>query len=52
MRVVAEGVETAGQLSELRRMGCDVVQGYYLAKPQPAADVLALLSLDSVEPVS
>src|SRR5689334_19270628 len=36
MRVVAEGVETAAQLAELQRMGCDVVQGYYLAKPSPA----------------
>jgi diguanylate cyclase (GGDEF)-like protein len=52
MRVVAEGVETAAQLSELRRMGCDIVQGYYLARPAPAEDLGALLSLDAVEPVS
>jgi diguanylate cyclase (GGDEF)-like protein len=47
MRVVAEGVETAAQLTELRRMGCDVVQGYYLAMPAPAEDVRALLSLEA-----
>ena len=43
MRVVAEGVETAGQLSELRRIGCDVVQGWYIARPAPAEEVAELL---------
>jgi EAL domain-containing protein (putative c-di-GMP-specific phosphodiesterase class I) len=35
--VVAEGVETAEQLAYLRTAGCDRVQGYYFAKPMPAA---------------
>ena len=39
MRVVAEGVETAAQLSFLREAGCDVVQGYLYSRPVPA-DVL------------
>ena len=43
MRVVAEGVETAAQLSELRRIGCDVVQGWYIARPAPAEEVEELL---------
>lgn len=35
MRVVAEGVETQGQFDHLTTMGCDVIQGYLLAKPMP-----------------
>jgi EAL domain-containing protein (putative c-di-GMP-specific phosphodiesterase class I) len=31
--VVAEGVETATQLEFLRRLGCDTVQGYFIAQP-------------------
>jgi diguanylate cyclase (GGDEF)-like protein/PAS domain S-box-containing protein len=30
---VAEGIETAGQLRELRRLGCDLGQGYLLSHP-------------------
>ena len=33
LRVVAEGVETPDQLAELKRLGCDAVQGYLLARP-------------------
>jgi diguanylate cyclase (GGDEF)-like protein len=33
LRVVAEGVETSGQLAILRSLGCDVSQGYYLHRP-------------------
>jgi EAL domain-containing protein (putative c-di-GMP-specific phosphodiesterase class I) len=36
-RVVAEGVETIAQLDALRDIGCDMAQGYALARPQPAA---------------
>ncbi|MBT0770940.1 bifunctional diguanylate cyclase/phosphodiesterase [Kineosporia sp. J2-2] len=35
MRVVAEGVETAEQAGLLGSMGCDVLQGWLIAKPQP-----------------
>ena len=34
--VVAEGVETEGQLNLLRNAGCDLVQGYYFSHPLPA----------------
>ena len=40
---VAEGVETAGQLSELRTLGCDSAQGFLFSHPVAAAEVEALL---------
>ena len=46
MDVIAEGVETAEQLAELRRLGCDMAQGFYLARPQPAPDIAELLAAD------
>ena len=36
IEVVAEGVESAGQLECLRGMGCDLIQGYHLSKPLTA----------------
>ncbi len=33
MRLVAEGVETAAELEALRDLGCDLLQGYYFARP-------------------
>jgi EAL domain-containing protein (putative c-di-GMP-specific phosphodiesterase class I) len=44
MRAVAEGVETEGQLRALRELGCPLVQGYFLARPQPADQVVHRLS--------
>ena len=41
--VVAEGIETEEQLLQLQEMGCDLGQGYLLARPQAAADVCLLL---------
>ena len=36
--MIAEGVETAEQLTALREMGCDMVQGYYFSPPRPAVE--------------
>jgi len=41
--LLAEGVETKEQVDELRRIGCDLVQGYYYAKPMPVEDFFTLL---------
>jgi diguanylate cyclase (GGDEF)-like protein len=41
--VVAEGVETAGQLERLTALGCDLVQGYLYARPLSAEAALALV---------
>lgn len=39
LEVVAEGVETDQQYAAVRRLGCDLVQGYFIAKPMPAAQL-------------
>jgi diguanylate cyclase (GGDEF)-like protein/PAS domain S-box-containing protein len=44
LRVVAEGVETETQLTELVALGCDDAQGYFFAPPQPANDLRGLVS--------
>lgn len=38
MSVVAEGVEDAAAVTLMRDLGCDVVQGYFIARPMSAAD--------------
>jgi len=45
--VVAEGVETAEQLAELRRLGCDGAQGYLFARPQAADKIERLFAADT-----
>lgn len=44
LSVIAEGVETEQQIAFLRSVDCDSIQGYWLAKPMPAADVPAFLA--------
>jgi diguanylate cyclase (GGDEF)-like protein len=39
LRMVAEGVETEVAYHELKRLGCDQAQGYWMSKPVPAADL-------------
>jgi diguanylate cyclase (GGDEF)-like protein len=39
MRVVAEGVETAVALGHLEDAGCEEVQGYFVQRPVPAAEI-------------
>jgi len=49
--VVAEGVENVEQLAQLEALGCPLVQGYYLARPQPAADTEAFIMASLRPPV-
>ncbi|MFP5218691.1 MAG: EAL domain-containing protein [Actinomycetes bacterium] len=44
LRVVAEGVEEPDQLRVLRRAGVDEAQGFLLARPLPAEEVVGVLS--------
>lgn len=43
LRVVAEGVETEEQLSFLRKLHCDKVQGFLLSKPLPSHELNAFM---------
>ena len=43
VKVVAEGVETVGQLSLLKDAGCELVQGYYFSRPLPAEEFEKLI---------
>lgn len=45
MTVVAEGIETRAQQQDLARRYCDLLQGFYFARPMPLADLKALPSL-------
>jgi EAL domain-containing protein (putative c-di-GMP-specific phosphodiesterase class I) len=46
LKVVAEGVETEGQLNFLSSHSCDEIQGYYFAKPVAPAELETMLSED------
>jgi EAL domain-containing protein (putative c-di-GMP-specific phosphodiesterase class I) len=43
LRLVAEGVEDAATGAALARLGCDVAQGYAIARPMPVEDFLEWL---------
>lgn len=46
LRVVAEGVETTGQMSLLKGVSCDLAQGYLFSKALDQAAIEALLVLE------
>jgi diguanylate cyclase (GGDEF)-like protein len=43
LRVVAEGVETPESLEILKELGCDQVQGYFIARPNLPKELVTLL---------
>ncbi len=45
LKVVAEGVETIGQLRYLQRYGCDEIQGYYVSRPLTVEEFSKLLTV-------
>ncbi len=47
---IAEGVETAEQLEQLRAWGCSLIQGYYFARPLPSGEVGSLLADGVIHP--
>jgi len=40
LKLVAEGVETSEQLKVLQEIGCDLIQGYLLARPMPLKELI------------
>jgi EAL domain-containing protein (putative c-di-GMP-specific phosphodiesterase class I) len=48
MEVLAEGVETAEELSFLRENNIDSIQGYYYYKPMPSSEIKQLLSYKNI----
>lgn len=42
--VIAEGVETEAQLNALSKLGCDLIQGYYISRPMPADKMTEFLA--------
>ena len=47
--VIAEGVETKEQMELLKKLGCDIVQGYYFSKPLPPEEFGALIEKELKE---
>jgi diguanylate cyclase (GGDEF)-like protein len=43
LRVVAEGIETEEQLTELQRLGCDVAQGYFFSRPVTPTAITSMI---------
>ena len=48
LKVIAEGVDSPGQLAFLRQHGCDEMQGYLLSTPRPAEEIGELLKKGKV----
>ncbi|MCU7369925.1 EAL domain-containing protein [Paucibacter sp. O1-1] len=44
LQTVAEGVETDEDWALLRAIGCDIAQGYFIARPMPSDELPAWLA--------
>ena len=51
LTTIAEGVESLDQVRALRRLGCDLGQGFFFTTPQPPAHITRLLESDRVTPM-
>lgn len=40
MAIIAEGAETAEEAAKLKELGCEMIQGYYYARPMPEEELL------------
>jgi diguanylate cyclase (GGDEF)-like protein/PAS domain S-box-containing protein len=46
LKVIAEGIETQEQLAFLRENGCEMGQGYLLARPAPIEDIMDIVDVE------
>ncbi len=44
LKVVAEGIENMETFQALKELGCDIAQGYHIARPMPLADLVQWLT--------
>jgi EAL domain-containing protein (putative c-di-GMP-specific phosphodiesterase class I) len=49
IKTIAEGVEDHEAFSILKRMGCDIGQGYYFCRPKPVEEITLLLKSAQAE---
>jgi diguanylate cyclase len=49
LKTVAEGIETEDQLTLIAQLGCDIIQGYLLSRPQPMVKILEWLKQRQTE---
>jgi EAL domain-containing protein (putative c-di-GMP-specific phosphodiesterase class I) len=49
LRIVAEGIEDQATLDELRALGCDIAQGYFISRPISASDLAIWLQREPWE---
>jgi len=50
LKAVAEGVETREEWELVNELGCDMAQGYFIAQPMPAEDLVAWKQAWSADP--
>jgi EAL domain-containing protein (putative c-di-GMP-specific phosphodiesterase class I) len=50
LKAVAEGVETREEWELVNELGCDMAQGYFIARPMPAEDLVAWKQAWSADP--
>jgi diguanylate cyclase (GGDEF)-like protein/PAS domain S-box-containing protein len=52
LTAVAEGVEDENQLQALRELGCEIGQGFFFARPQPADELVETLAVHTLPAAS
>ena len=51
LKTIAEGIETDAQRELIGRLGCDMIQGYLLSRPQPLSVIIDWLKDRAGQPV-
>ena len=51
LSIVAEGVEDQATWDHLRLLGCDTIQGYYISRPLPAAQITRWIQRSAADPL-